>query len=275
MVGSDRFRNLSNADLQRVMLVCEQVHLAKPSISFIHHCHNTLNQLFSNVHFSAEIYRLDPFHLQEQEINTLNHDRWIPLFKEHIMDHPYVNRIFNQTKPEVSMTHLEPTLKQFHRSALYNEFYNKVQAQNQLWLGLRDGNELLNCVYSREKEYSENHRTMMSLIQPHLEIAWKNWKRTHSFTQELNLLKAPFLQSEEEEAEAARLRKAIDALPPRQREVVEWVANGKDNQQVADEMQISILTVKKHLQAVFQSMGVIHRTELAARWHQAHSVTIY
>jgi DNA-binding NarL/FixJ family response regulator len=68
------------------------------------------------------------------------------------------------------------------------------------------------------------------------------------------------------------MRKLLNALTPRQRDVVELLASGKDNQQIADELQISVLTVKKHLQAVFQSLEVQHRTELAAKWHQAHSI---
>jgi DNA-binding NarL/FixJ family response regulator len=67
----------------------------------------------------------------------------------------------------------------------------------------------------------------------------------------------------------------IDALTQRQRDVVELVAEGRDNQQIADEMQISILTVKKHLQTVFRTLNASHRTQLAATWHRAHSVKLY
>ena len=86
---------------------------------------------------------------------------------------------------------------------------------------------------------------------------------------------APTHPSEESEAVASRMRKLLAGLTPRQRDVVEQVAAGNDNQQIADELKISVLTVKKHLQAVFQSLDVHHRTELAAKWHQAHSVQLY
>jgi DNA-binding CsgD family transcriptional regulator len=177
--------------------------------------------------------------------------------------------------PEVGMTHMESTLKEFHKSTLYNEFYEKVQAQNQLWVGIPDNNQLLNCVYSRETQYTDAELSMLCMIQPHLESAWKNWKRERSFKQELDVLKGSIFQSEEEEAAAARIRKRLDALTPRQRDVVELVALGMDNQQIADELKVSVLTVKKHLQTIFHSMDVHHRTELAAKWHQAHSVKLY
>ena len=115
----------------------------------------------------------------------------------------------------------------------------------------------------------------MGMILPHLELAWTHWKQTRSLKKELKLLTDSIFQTEEQEAVAARLRRMIDALSPRQREVIELVAAGLDNQQIADELNISKRTVQKHLELIFQSMAVQHRTELAAKWHQAHSVRLY
>ncbi|WP_246046699.1 response regulator transcription factor [Pontiella desulfatans] len=70
---------------------------------------------------------------------------------------------------------------------------------------------------------------MAHLIQPHLEQAWKHWKQTRSLKLELGVLKDAIFQSEEQEVAAALLRRTIDSLPPRQREVVELVAAGMDN----------------------------------------------
>ncbi|WP_407947755.1 hypothetical protein [Pontiella desulfatans] len=33
--------------------------------------------------------------------------------------------------------------------------------------------------------------------------------------------------------------------------------------------------MQKHLELIFQSLEVQHRTQLAAQWHQAHSVQLY
>ncbi len=85
------------------------------------------------------------------------------------------------------------------------------------------------------------------------------------------LTKADFPQTAEQGTEVCPLHKLINALPPRQREVTELLASGKDNQQIADELRISKRTVQKHLQLVFRSLKVQHRTELTAKWHQAHS----
>jgi DNA-binding CsgD family transcriptional regulator len=274
MVAMNSFRDLSHTDLQLVMLICEQLHQADSSESFVKHCQSVMQNGFSNVHFSAERYQLKPFALLEQPIQSLG-DEYLPLFREHLMEHPYLARMLTEASSEISMTHIEPTARKFRKSSLYNEFYNEVQAQNQLWVGIHEGNELLNCVYSRESEYTENELAMMCIIQPHLETAWKNWKRTRALQQELGVLKQAIFQSEEEEAKAAVTRKVIDNLTRRQRDVVELVADGMDNQQIGDYLKISIGTVKKHLQLAFQALEVQHRTELAAKWHQAHSITLY
>jgi len=273
-VADKCFRNLSQADLLRVTTVCEQLHRVDANESFTKHVYAVLKQAFSNVHFSSELYQFEPFTLLEQEMYTVD-DHWLPIFKEHMLDHPYASRLFTQTAPELSMTQMEPTLKKFLKTPLYNEFYARIEAQNQMWIGIRDGNELLACLYSRERTYSEKHLSMMGLILPHLELAWNQWKQTRSLKQELGLLKDSIFQSEEQEAAAARLRELIDALSPRQREVIELVAAGLDNQQIADELGISKRTVQKHMELIFQSMAVQHRTELAAKWHQAHSVRLY
>lgn len=274
MIAENSFRNLSHANIQQVLLICERLHRAKPDESFVKHCQMVMQNGFSCVHFSAERYQLKPFALLEQPIQSLG-DAYLPLFRENCMEHPYLRRMLTETSTEVSMTHIEPKAAQFRTSSLYNEFYNEVQAQNQIWVGIHVENELLNCVYSREREYSEAHLAMMCIIQPHLESAWKNWKRTRALRQQIRVLKETLFQSPEEEVRAASIRAAIDRLTARQQDVVELVAAGLDNQQIADELKISVETVKKHLQLVFHALNTRHRTELAAQWHRAYSITLY
>lgn len=273
MVAVNSFRNLSNTDLQKVMCACEQLHCIDESTSFLHHCFGILQQSIGHVHCSVELYTLDPFVLTALENPTVSPD-WITIFNRHVQDHPYVERMLSNKNRHLETIQQEVMLKTFKKSALYNEFYDKVQGQNQLWMAFRDGNELLSSIYLRETEYCDNELAMIHLIQPHMETAWKNWRRTRSLKQELDLLKGSIFQSEEAEAEAAQLRRMIDTLPSRQCDVVELVAAGKDNQQVSDELHISVGTVKKHLQLVFQTLDVQHRTQLAAQWHRAYSIQL-
>lgn len=192
----------------------------------------------------------------------------IPFFEEHI--HLYKARMINGPYLDISTTQSEPTQKYFLKTPLFNAFYDKVQAQNQIWISLRSGNELLACVYSREKEYSERHLAMLCLIQPQLELAWKHWQQRRSLHQELAQYRNGEIRCESENTAAAVFRKRLDKLSPRQWEVTELVAEGKDDQQIGEELRISKRTVQKHLEMVFKALNIHHRTKLAARWNQAY-----
>lgn len=52
-------------------------------------------------------------------------------------------------------------------------------------------------------------------------------------------------------------------LTPREQEVLEHVARGLSNVEIAAELRITVGTVKSHLSSVFWKMGVSNRTEAA------------
>jgi RNA polymerase sigma factor (sigma-70 family) len=266
--------NLAHQDLQRVMQVNNRLHMAEPDDSFVLHSYMVLKEAFGHVHLTSECFQVQPFRPVEQIAPTIGWE-WFDFAIEHIPEHPYFPRMATKLLPDISTTEREASYEQFIQTPLYNEFYSEIGGSSQMWIGLREGNDLLINMYYRDTPYDEKEVVMLQLIQPHLETAWQNWKRLRRFKTDLDILRESVYQSPEEEAEAARIRRAIDALPQRQREVVELVTAGFDNQQIADELKVSILTVKRHLQNIFQSMDVRHRTELAARWHKAHSVKLY
>jgi DNA-binding NarL/FixJ family response regulator len=60
-----------------------------------------------------------------------------------------------------------------------------------------------------------------------------------------------------------------EALPPslsaREVEVLRLVARGQTNQQIAENLLISVSTVKKHVRQVISELGVSDRTQAAVR----------
>jgi DNA-binding CsgD family transcriptional regulator len=62
----------------------------------------------------------------------------------------------------------------------------------------------------------------------------------------------------------------LAALTPREREVVGWVAAGKTNAQIATIVGASVRTVAKHLERVYEKLGVETRTAAAMRVAGAH-----
>ena len=63
-------------------------------------------------------------------------------------------------------------------------------------------------------------------------------------------------------AASARLRQV--ALTPRETEVLSWLAKGKTNRDIADILGMSHRTVNKHLEHVFEKLGVETRSAAAA-----------
>jgi DNA-binding CsgD family transcriptional regulator len=59
--------------------------------------------------------------------------------------------------------------------------------------------------------------------------------------------------------------RTIQALSPREREVVQLVAAGLRNKEIARDLHISERTVKFHLGRIFTKLGVDSRTEIALR----------
>ena len=63
---------------------------------------------------------------------------------------------------------------------------------------------------------------------------------------------------------AAHKRLSGAVLTPRETEVLSWLAKGKTNRDIADILGMSPRTVNKHLEHIFEKLGVETRTAAAA-----------
>ena len=59
---------------------------------------------------------------------------------------------------------------------------------------------------------------------------------------------------------------ATEILSIREQEVLELLAQGKSNNDIAKDLDISTRTVKYHVSSIFTKLNVKNRTEAAARW---------
>lgn len=64
----------------------------------------------------------------------------------------------------------------------------------------------------------------------------------------------------------------LGSLTARERELLEALANGRTNAQLARELDISLNTVKFHLKNLFEKMGVDNRTQAAAKYLQQDGI---
>ena len=54
-------------------------------------------------------------------------------------------------------------------------------------------------------------------------------------------------------------------MSEREREVLELLATGASNQQIADQLVVTVRTVKKHASNIFGKLGASNRTQAVAR----------
>lgn len=68
---------------------------------------------------------------------------------------------------------------------------------------------------------------------------------------------------------ASRAQVSIDALTERERDVAVCVARGASNAEIADELYMSVATVKAHISHIFAKLGVTNRVQVAILMHDA------
>jgi DNA-binding CsgD family transcriptional regulator len=66
----------------------------------------------------------------------------------------------------------------------------------------------------------------------------------------------------EDITDAALLAREMD-LSPREGDVLVWIARGKSNRDIGEILELSTRTVTKHVEQIFQKLGVENRTAAA------------
>jgi LuxR family maltose regulon positive regulatory protein len=64
----------------------------------------------------------------------------------------------------------------------------------------------------------------------------------------------------------------IEPLTRRELEVLGFLAAGRRNRQIADELVVTLDTVKRHVSHIFDKLGAVNRTEAVARARELHLV---
>ncbi len=145
------------------------------------------------------------------------------------------------------------TQSQFHRLALYNEYYKKLDTKYQMVLPLLyDRNLLSGFAFNRDRrDFTENERLILNLLAPHLIQAYQNAEAASNARQKAVVSINPRLNLSGIES---------FGLTPREAEVLQWLAKGKQNKEIASICAININTVKKHLEAIYRKLNVENRT---------------
>jgi len=157
-------------------------------------------------------------------------------FDRHFHEHPLVRYHAYQGGRSAQRISDSLPLEKFRRSALYNDYYRRIRIDHAMALPIyvRDG-LLVSFVLNRtRRDFTDRERALLDLMRPHLA---KIFRKVNSF----------------------------GGLTAREAEVLRWVAAGKSDAQIGAILRISARTVQKHLQSVYDKLGVESRTAAAMR----------
>jgi DNA-binding CsgD family transcriptional regulator len=175
----------------------------------------------------------------------------IQAFDRHFHEHPLV-RAHGRNPDSVTrrMSDLV-SFAQFERSALFDEYYRPIGIAHVMAVPVHvRGHELVSFVLNRSRrDFSERERDCLELIRAHLG----------------NLFR---VGREMEGARAAWGVPAAGAVPltAREHQVLSWLCAAKTDRDIAGILGISHRTVHKHLQRIYEKLGVETRTAAVARW---------
>ena len=165
-------------------------------------------------------------------------------------------KTFNQKSPIKSTDIMD--YSKWQHSEYFNDFlyYNNLYYSCGIDIHYKD--KLLGTIgLFREKsdpDYNNKDLNLLNVLKGHM--------GNQMF--KLNIIEEMKLNTEDDILAKLKTGEKIYNLTDREREIVNHVMDGKNNKQLADELYISINTVKKHLNNIFRKTDVNNRTELTS-----------
>lgn len=141
----------------------------------------------------------------------------------------------------VTMTSDFHSVREHHHTGMYADYERYWGVEHELMVVLPAGpGRTLRLLFSRGTgpDFSERDRVLLSLLRPHLHAA--------------------FVATE-------RRRLGVAPLTTRQREILQYVAAGMGNRQIARRLGLSDATVRKHMENIFARLEVTSRTAAVRR----------
>jgi DNA-binding CsgD family transcriptional regulator len=125
----------------------------------------------------------------------------------------------------------------WRNSVLYHDYYLSAGIRHQLFVPVTSRATVrFSLAFNRScRGFSEEERAMLELVSPHVALAVQN----------------------------AAPRSLGRTLTPREREIAIWLRQGKRNAEIGAILGISARTVGKHVEHIFEKLGVQTRTAAA------------
>lgn len=135
--------------------------------------------------------------------------------------------------------------RELRRLEYYAEVWRKHRIEDalRLWFPAPAGRARTLYLERSGKNYTERDKLLLTLLRPHLVSMQAN--------------------------AALRRRGGSLSLTRREAEVLGWIARGKTNAQISRLLFVSPHTVRKHVEHIFEKLGVHTRAAAVARWRAA------
>jgi DNA-binding CsgD family transcriptional regulator len=178
----------------------------------------------------------------------------IEAFDRHFHEHPLVREHGRNPRAESRrISDLLPAAE-FQRSPLFNDYYRPIRIDHAMAVPIHvDRTCLVSFVFNRSKrDFADRDRACMEAIRPHLGSLYR-------LSREMDTARAawgvpPAVQNPPDQP-----------LTAREREVLQWLSSGKTDRDIGQILAISPRTVHKHLQRIYEKLGVETRTAAVMR----------
>ncbi len=180
----------------------------------------------------------------------------VAAFLRHIDQHPLIRHNARLSDPVPRKISDFLSHRQFRSLALHSEFFKLLELHYQMALVTQHGNaRLIGIAINRSRsDFTERERTCLAALRLHVMQAYRN-----------GILVARVRDATPTDRSGMSPGAALCAnLTPRESEVLHWAANGKSNDAIAVIISASSATVKKHLEHVYEKLGVPNRTAASA-----------
>jgi DNA-binding CsgD family transcriptional regulator len=179
--------------------------------------------------------------------------RQIEAFDRHFHQHPLV--LAHGRNPRAFTQRISDVLPdvEFRRTALFSDYYRPIRIDRCMAVPIHVCQDVIvSFVLNRAgRDFSDRDRDCLESIRPHLGHLYRLTR----------------------DGEGPRAAWGVpSAHPPcdprlsiREREVLDWLAGGKTDRDIAGILGISHRTVHKHLQRIYEKLGVENRTSAVMR----------
>jgi DNA-binding CsgD family transcriptional regulator len=261
---------VSVADLELLARLSERIHDMNPNEPFLNHLYSVLKEAVPSTVFSIDSYSVSPLFF-EQAASEIFSDELCAIYRQYMIQHPLLKKMMALRKTGVYTILSVTSSEKFHKTDLYQKFYKALGIEDQLAFRLMHISGAYLVVYSRDIPFSQKERMLMEMLKPQLHIALRNWQKIRFLEKSLRTLENKVANGERSVDVVFDSAHPVNLLTRRQRDVAELVAQGLENQQIAETLHIAPKTVGKHVENIFAALNIRNRTTLAAMWQQAKS----